>query len=73
MIQLSHGNTKNCLGAWCFLAVYPCRLSGVQHIVADRIAKDKDTIEFLIRDACGSSHIMIEACQSKAKKEKETE
>ena len=44
---------------------------GVQHIIADRISKDKDTIEFLIRDACGNAHIMIEAQQSNAAKKDE--
>ena len=47
--------------------VWPSAL-GVQHIIADRISKDKDTIEFLIRDACGKAHIMIEAHQSNAAK-----
>lgn len=45
--------------------------TGVQHIIADRISKEKDTIEFLIRDACGRAHIMIEAHQSNAAKKDE--
>jgi len=45
--------------------------TGVQHIIADRISKDKDTIEFLIRDACGKAHIMIEAHQSTAAKKED--
>jgi len=47
--------------------------TGVQHIIADRISKDKDTIEFLIRDVCGRAQITIESHQSTAAKKDDKE
>ncbi|XP_044284558.1 S1 RNA-binding domain-containing protein 1 isoform X2 [Varanus komodoensis] len=46
--------------------------SGVQHILADMIAKDKETLDF-IRDLCQRKYVCIQSCLAKATSKKASE
>ncbi|XP_042637405.1 S1 RNA-binding domain-containing protein 1 [Orycteropus afer afer] len=46
--------------------------TGVQHILADMIAKDKDTLDF-IRKLCQNRHVCIQSCLAKVSSKKVNE